>query len=440
MQTALGLSMTSTSVGWVLLDRQGPDDFTLDHDAFDVRSGADGATRDMTQHAAAARGAQAIAAASGHKVGAVRVTWSEDVEADGAALLTSLADVGFDNVLTIPLNQATQTWAIEVGRASEQRNTALCILEPGTATVMVVDTGAGTVRTAVTNTCEHAADLIDWLITIFKRDGWLPESLHLVGARDDLDAVMGPIGDALPIPVSDSVDAQLALARGAALATVTPVAAHPSEAAETPRNDPPPRRDRPWLVTHAKKLTISTAAVAVVGAALSLAAGSALNVEKTSAQAANSAGASVTSASVHTVPAPASAPQIPQVQPLAVAPPPAPPAPPQTPALPADPVAVVVPESEPVSIPAPEQTVSAAPAAAPTAPIAPPPATPLAAEAAAPAAAPAAPIAPPPAAPLAAPAPTAPPPAPVVPPGPADPPPPPDPLQVVLSPLFGGLP
>ncbi len=35
--------MTSTSVGWLLLDRQGPDAFTLDHDAFDIQSSPNGA-------------------------------------------------------------------------------------------------------------------------------------------------------------------------------------------------------------------------------------------------------------------------------------------------------------------------------------------------------------------------------------------------------------
>ena len=187
------------------------------------RSTANGTTNDTSKHAAAARGAQAIATASGHEVGSVRLTWSEDVEADATALLKSLADLGFDNIQSIPLSQAAQTWGIEVGRANEHTKTALCILEPGTATVMVVAAGAGSVRTAVTNTREHAADLVDWLRTIFNKDGWLPESLHLVGARDDLDAVSGPIGDALPIPVSDSADTQLALARGAALTTVTAV-------------------------------------------------------------------------------------------------------------------------------------------------------------------------------------------------------------------------
>jgi hypothetical protein len=451
VQKVLGLSMTSTSVGWVLLDRQGPDAFTLDHDAFDVQSTADGTTHDTSKHAAAARGAQAIATASGHQVGSVRVTWTEDVEADATALLKSLADLGFDNVLTIPLNQATRTWGIEVGRANEHNKTALCILEPGTATVMVVATGAGSVRTAVTNTREHAADLVNWLTTIFNRDGWLPESLHLVGARDDLDAVAGPIGDALPIPVSDSVDTQLALARGAALVTVTPVGVRPSLTAEAPaddRDDPAPRGEPPWLVSQAKKVAISAAAVAIVGAALSLAAGSALNVETVSAQEANppAEGASVTSASVHTVPTRISAPPAPPVQPLAAQPPPAPPAPPETPQVPVEPLTAAVPE--PASVPV-RQTASApppaAPLAAPAAPVAPPPAAPIAAPPAAPLVAPlgappgpiAAPLGAPPgpiAAPLGAP------------PGPIDPPPapepagPPDPLQAALSPLFGALP
>jgi hypothetical protein len=453
----LGLSMTSTSVGWVLLDRQGPDALTLDHDAFDVQSTADATTPDTSQHAAAARGAQAIATASGHKVGSVRVTWSEHVEADATALLKSLADLGFDNVLAIPLNQAAQTWGIEVGRANEHNKTALCILEPGTATVMVVATGAGLVRTAVTNTREHAADLVDWLTTTFNRHGWLPESLHLIGACDDLDAVSGPIGEALPIPVFDSVDNQLALALGSALAKVSPVAVRPSQAPKTPGDDAPPRRDRPWLVSHAKRVTMSAAAVAIVGAALSLAAGSALNVENVSAQAANplAAGDSGTSASVHTVPARISAPPAPPVQPLAAEPPPAPPAPPETPQLPAEPLASAVPE--PVSVPVRQQTVpaspSAAPLAVPAAPVTPQPAAPLAAPAAPIAAPQAAPLVAPPAAPIAAPpaAPfaVAPAPAAVAPaapfavppaPEPAEPAPPQDPMGVVSNLLFGGLP
>jgi hypothetical protein len=511
----LGLSITSTGVGWVLLDGQGPDAVTLDHDAFDVQCGA--GAGDKPQHTAAARGAQAIATASGHKVGSVRLTWSEDVEPEATALLKSLTDSGSENVHAIPLSQAARSWAVEAGRASEHAKTALCILEPGTATVMVVATGAGSVRTAVTDTREQTADLVDWLTTIFNRDGWLPECLHLVGSHDDLDAVTGPIGDALPIPVFASVESQLALARGAALATVWPGAAVSSReatprpdrsrrlrevkkvavpaaptvsspvafaaaptvtspvafaaaptvtspVAEAPRSDTP-RPDRSRLPRDVKKVAVSAAAVAAVGAALSLAAGSALNgggvyMEAASSPAAAAsspaAAAPMTSTSVHAVPAPVSAPPAAQVQTMVAEPPPAPSAPPETLAPAAEHLAAVTPEhvDEPVhqqSVPAsPVANVSAAaptarPADVPPAPSVTPAAAPIVAPPAAPLAVPAvaapAPIVAPPAAPLAVPAPIAvPPAAPAAPPDPPVPPPPPDPLQIVLSPLFSGLP
>jgi hypothetical protein len=230
--------MTATSVGWVLLDGQGLNAATLDHDAFDVQSSTDGDASDTSQHTAAARGAQAIATTSGHKVGSVRVTWTEDVEGAATTLLKSLADLGFDNVHAISLSKATPAWGIEIGRQNQLTTSALCILEPNAATVMIVATGAGSVRTAVTDTRETAEDLIDWLRTVFRRDGWMPERLYVLGALDDLDEVLEPIADALPIPVSDSADIQFALARGAALATVSQIDAGSSHAAETPGERP----------------------------------------------------------------------------------------------------------------------------------------------------------------------------------------------------------
>jgi hypothetical protein len=389
------MSMTATSVAWVLLDGQGRDAATLDKDAFDVQSSTDGTTADTAPHTAAVRGAQTIATTSGHKVGSVRVTWTEDVEGDVTLLLKSLADLGFDNVRPVPLSKATQAWGIEIGRENELTKSGLCILEPDAATVMIVATEADTVRTAVTDTRETTWDLIEWLRTVLRRDEavWLPERLYVLGAPADLDEVLKPIADALPIPVSDSADIQLALARGAALATVSEVDALCLQAAETvamatvstePRVGVT-RNERPWLAAHAKKVTIAAAAVAVFGAGLSLAAGSAINIDNTSAQARAPAaqaaapaaeGASVISASVHTAPAPRPASSVPQVQSLA-APPPAPPAPPKTLA---PPPAEVVPE--PLAIP--ERTISASPPADVTAavPITPPSVAPLAVPAA----------------------------------------------------------
>ncbi len=83
-----------------------------------------------------------------------------------------------------PMSKATQAWGIEIGRENEHTKTGLCILEPDAATIMIVATGAGSVRTAVTDTRETAEDLVEWLRTVFRRDGWLPESLYVVGALD----------------------------------------------------------------------------------------------------------------------------------------------------------------------------------------------------------------------------------------------------------------
>jgi hypothetical protein len=481
VQTVLGLSMTSASVGWVLLDGNGPDAAALDHDAFDLTAGA-GDTGETAQHTAAVRGAQSIATASGHEVSSVWVTWTEDIDADAKTFVKSLADLGFDNVLTLPLSKAGQAWGLEAGRDSEHTKTGICILEPGAATVMIVATGAGTVRTAVTENRDGADDLIDWLRTVFREDGWLPESLYLVGSRRDLDEVAEPIADALPIPVLDTVDAQLALARGAALASATHLDAGTSPVVETKRDrarpvlpakeptDPPAtntvqmpvsafgepakavkRRERPWLVAHAKKVTISAAGLAVVGAALSLAAGSSFNGDDVSAQAADPAttDASVTSASIHPVATPVPAAPAPAAQPLAAAPPPTPPEalPPETATHAAEPLIASAPQ--PIAVPqhttAPSQhattaTPPAVPVTAP-APVTPPAAAPLAAPAAVTVPPAAVPIAPPPAGapvpPAPAAGPLAPAPAPAEPP---DPPPPPDPVQTLLSPLFSALP
>ena len=507
--------MTSTSFGWVLLDGQGPDAATLDHDTFDVQTGDDGASGDTSQHAAAVRGAQAIATASGHQVGTVHVTWTDEVEANAAALMKSLSDLGFHNVHPVSLRNAAQAWGTELGRQSEHTSTGLCILEPDAATIMVVPTEAGTVRTAITDTRETTEDLVESLRTVFCKDGWLPESLYLVGAHTDLDDVARPILEALPIPVSDSVDTQLALARGAALTTVSevdadssrteptpeppwrvsvtkesttsaaetvmapavsPVDTDSTQAIETSRTEPP-RRGQRSLVLDAKKLSLMAAAVAGLGAALSLTAGSALNVENTSMRAAEPAasGASVTSASVHPVPAPIPTPQAPPVQPLAAEPPPPPPLPPEMLVPPAEPLAVAVPEPAPAVVPqqtvtvptavpvVPAPVVAPAPAEHLVAPVAPPPAAPVVAPPAPPPAAPlaapaaplpaealVAPVAPPPAAPVVMPpaagpapgppqAPVAPPAAPPVPPEPTEPPPQ-DPMTVVSNLLFGSLP
>ena len=214
MQTVLGVSITSTSVGWVLVDGSAADGDTLDHDAFDVDAG------DSSQHGVAVRGAQAIAAATGHEIRSIGVTWTDDVETEARHLLESLRESGYDNLREVPLPQATQAWAQGIGRELGYRTTSVCVIEPAAVTVFTVDTAGGAVQTDVTQARESAGSdgLSHWLSEVFDGDRTEPDSLLLVGSRSDRDELTEPLGEALPMPVIGTAEAQLVLARGAALA------------------------------------------------------------------------------------------------------------------------------------------------------------------------------------------------------------------------------
>ena len=92
MRTVLGLSKTSTSIAWVLVDGQDVADDPLDHDAFDV------ADASVVEPAATARRALAIATATGYTVDCVRVTSSDPVHTDTASLRKALRELGFDEL------------------------------------------------------------------------------------------------------------------------------------------------------------------------------------------------------------------------------------------------------------------------------------------------------------------------------------------------------
>lgn len=94
--------MTSSSVGWVVLDGSGIGPATLDHDVFDVapNSADDG---DISRHIGAVRSAQAIAAASGQVLASIGVTWTDDAAAAAYLVRNALPGLGFDKVVPVRL-------------------------------------------------------------------------------------------------------------------------------------------------------------------------------------------------------------------------------------------------------------------------------------------------------------------------------------------------
>jgi len=211
VETVLGLSMTSNSVGWVLLDGSGMDAATLDHDVFEV-SVDDGA---ISKYVTAVKGVQAIAATSGHELKSIGLTWTVDAATMANLLLASLPELGFEKVVSVRPSEAAATWAHVFGPALGFEKAAVCVVE--TSAVTLLSYGCGAIRTYTSHTRESDDGLGRWLKDAFELNQPDPEHLFLIGSRGDVELVSGQLSDALTMSVVTSNEAQLILARGTAL-------------------------------------------------------------------------------------------------------------------------------------------------------------------------------------------------------------------------------
>lgn len=219
MDAVLGLSMTPTSVGLVLVEGHEADGATMDRDAFEVPGGA-GHTSE--QAAEAIRRTEASAATRGVRLHSIGVTWSEDADDQASALMRSLSESGFDNVVAIRLPEATEALARGIADVIGYDTTAVCVIEPETVIALIVHAGApGSVQTAVNHAVDTEESLVSWLSSVFTKADWQPEALVVVGSAGGFDEFLPLLEDALSVPVFSPEEAELALARGAALASTS---------------------------------------------------------------------------------------------------------------------------------------------------------------------------------------------------------------------------
>jgi hypothetical protein len=220
MNAILGLSMTSTGIGWVLRDQPGVDATVPDHDALDFAFDfvpEVASDDDISLQTSAVRRAQALAASSGRQLKSIHVTWSDDVADKAPLLLKSLPDLGFDHIVPVKLKEATRTWALAFGRTLGFETCAVCLVESASVTVLTV--GYGTARTAASTPMVDRADgLSTWLTEVIENNHLLSDGLFLVGTRDDLEPISTSLKARLSMPVVIPDEAQFALARGAAMA------------------------------------------------------------------------------------------------------------------------------------------------------------------------------------------------------------------------------
>jgi hypothetical protein len=375
--------MTPTSVGLVLVEGQGVDGATIDRNAFDVRHGA---VRTAQRAAEAVRHTEALAASRGLRLHSIGVTWSEDSDAEAVLLMRSLSESGFDNVVPVRMPEATEALARGMASVLGYDTTAVCVIEPETAMTLIVHGSDGAVQTAFNHAVDSDVELISWLSTVFARADWQPEALVVVGSAGGFTSILPDLEQALSVPVFAPDEAELALARGAALASAQNIEGpldlddgFAAFGAVGHQDNPPTTMARRLVAAGPVAMLVAGAVTFVVSVSLAVSLQLNPRTQSGPSEPVNVA-ASERQARVSPPEAPVSVREKP---PAAIPPAPAAPPPPEAPALPeAPPVDVAPPEApylpeapvvDQIPAAAPEYPADVAPPAVAQAPVLPPP-------------------------------------------------------------------
>ncbi|WP_217158625.1 DUF7159 family protein [[Mycobacterium] fortunisiensis] len=219
VEAVLGVSMTPSTVGLVLVEGHDADGATVEHDAFDIRGHSSSGTDEIcNQVVAAVQRTEKSAAEQGLQLSTIGVTWGSGVGAEAAVLLKKLTDAGFGDVVPVRLPQATDALARRVAGIVGFDTTGVCVLEPDVVQAMTVG-AQDPIQTSVSRGIETVGGLTEWLSGIFDNAEPRPDALVVVGSAVDLDAVLPKLEQALSVPVFTPAEPGLPLARGAALAS-----------------------------------------------------------------------------------------------------------------------------------------------------------------------------------------------------------------------------
>ena len=222
MEIVLGVSMTPTTVSIALVEGEKADGVIVERDVFDIGAVDGSATSSASDHViAAVLGTQEGAIAAGHRLVSTGVTWTDHAQA--AVLREALEARGIDDVLLVSELHAAAALAQAVGRAVGYDKTALMFVERDTATLAVVETADGSVVKVLSQGL-HGADVLavvaDMVTDLDFQDS-VAQGLFVVGSNVDVTAVKAHLTDLVSVPVIAPEEPQLALARGAALASAS---------------------------------------------------------------------------------------------------------------------------------------------------------------------------------------------------------------------------
>jgi len=214
--------MAPTRVHVVLVEGENAYGVTVRQDNFDLKTNGDAPTITAPdQVISAILGALEDAAESGHQVTSTGVTWADP--AGAAALREGLAARKIENVMLVPAFLAAAALAQAVGNATNFAHTALLYVEPDTATLAVVNTADGSIadvrrRFLPKNDDEAVAELVEMVKGADEIEA-CPEGVFVIGSCVDIPLIKPALEAATSLPVSAPEEPEMALARGAALAS-----------------------------------------------------------------------------------------------------------------------------------------------------------------------------------------------------------------------------
>lgn len=200
MDVMLGLSMTSSSVRWVLVDAATSGETqTVDlgsvprHDDFD----ADALLAELLERSAPRR------------VDAIGLTWTTDAEYTASSVWQALTDREVENVIAVSDVEAAEALACGIADIAGCERLVVCVAEPDSSVVVAVTTEGVT------------ADRVD-NSALTDVEGFTPDAVFVLGSGDVTGAV-SELERRLRVPVLSADESDMALARGAALAAASAV-------------------------------------------------------------------------------------------------------------------------------------------------------------------------------------------------------------------------
>lgn len=225
MDLTLGLAMSATAVRFLLTEGSDGRGTTLEHDEFDVSRAGGVSAPSISEHVVAVvLGTQAIASTRGHALLRVGVTWTQDVDTEAALVLDSLTRLGIPNVVPVPMLDAAEAFACLLAEAQGSRQTAVFLVESEAAVATTVSSAGGAVSHIASQVYSGrfvpGEALRSLAVSMFSHLTEEPDAVLVVGAGWDFDGISAQLEEVSPLRVVAPGEAEFALARGAAIASL----------------------------------------------------------------------------------------------------------------------------------------------------------------------------------------------------------------------------